>query len=249
MAICLRSILARMMNSKEKSKTMKRSILLTGASGNLGGTVLKGLTDAGYHVLATAGSPDGAEALQSDTVDAVALDLTDEALVQAYIRSISANWDITAAILLVGGFMPGKITETDGAGLRKMIALNFETAFYPVRELLPVFEKRGGGQFILIGTRPALEAKEGKNLAAYALSKGLVFQLAELVNAYGKGKGIDATVIVPSTIDTPANRKAMPDAGHSKWVSPQAITDAMLYVLSDSGRQMREGVLKLYHES
>lgn len=228
---------------------MKKSILLTGASGNLGSSVLKHLSAAGYHILATAGSADGAKALQSEIVEADALDLTDEAAVKVYVREKSATKDIAAAVLLVGGFAPGGLLETDGAALRKMFGLNFETAFYPVRELLPIFEKRGGGQFILIGTRPALEPKEGKDLAAYAFSKGLVFQMAEMINAYGKGKGIDATVIVPSTIDTPANRQAMPDADHSKWVSPEAIADTIEFVLSDSGRQMRKSVLKLYHES
>ncbi len=228
---------------------MKKSILLTGASGNLGGAVLKRLSAAGYHILAIAGSQQGADALQSESVEAARLDLSDEAAVRDYIQEMSANRDIAAAVLLAGGFMPGKLAETGSEALHKMIALNFETAFYTVRELLPVFEKRGGGQFILIGTRSGMEAKEGKNMAAYALSKGLVFQLAEMINAYGKGKGIDATVIVPSTIDTPANRKAMPQADFEKWVSPGAIADAILFVLSDSGRQMRESVLKLYHES
>lgn len=228
---------------------MKKSILLTGASGNLGGAVLKRLSAAGYHVLAIAGSQQGADALQSESVEAARLDLSDEAAVQAYIQEMSANRDISAAVLLAGGFMPGKLSETGSEALHKMIALNFETAFFTVRELLPVFEKRGSGQFILIGTRSGMEAKEGKNMAAYAFSKGLAFQLAEMINAYGKGKGIDATVIVPSTIDTPANRKAMPQADFGKWVSPGAIADAILFVLSDSGRQMRESVLKLYHES
>ncbi|HQU58221.1 MAG TPA: SDR family NAD(P)-dependent oxidoreductase [Saprospiraceae bacterium] len=228
---------------------MKKSILLTGASGNLGRIVLTHLSEAGYHMLATASSQQGADALQSEKVDAVMLDLSDEAAVQVYVEEVSAKRDIAAAVLLAGGFMPGKLAETGSAALHRMFAINFETAFYPVRELLPVFEKRGGGQFILIGTRPALEPKEGKNLAAYAFSKGLVFQLAEMINAYGQGKGIDATVIVPSTIDTPANRQAMPDADPSKWVSPEAIADTIEFVLSDSGRQMRKSVLKLYHES
>lgn len=228
---------------------MKKSILLTGASGNLGGAVLQRLSAAGYHILAIASSQQGADALQSESVEAARLDLSDEAAVQAYIKEMNPNRDIAAAVLLAGGFMPGKLGETGSEALHKMIALNFETAFYTVRELLPVFEKRGGGQFILIGTRSGMEAKEGKNMAAYAFSKGLVFQLAEMINAYGKTKGIDATVIVPSTIDTSANRKAMPQADFSKWVSPGAIADAILFVLSDSGRQMRESVLKLYHES
>jgi NAD(P)-dependent dehydrogenase (short-subunit alcohol dehydrogenase family) len=118
-----------------------------------------------------------------------------------------------------------------------------------VRELLPLFERRGGGQFVLVGARPALDAGAGAHMAAYALSKGLVHQLAELINAHGRGKHIDATVIVPSVIDTPANRAAMPDADPGKWVSPDSIAETIAFVLSGAGRQMRGSVLKLYGES
>lgn len=100
-----------------------------------------------------------------------------------------------------------------------------------------------------MGSRPALEAEEGKDLIAYAFSKRLVFYLAELINVYGKGKNISASVIVPSTIDTPANRQAIPHADFSKWVTPEAIADTICFLLSDSGRQIREGVVKLYNEA
>lgn len=86
-------------------------------------------------------------------------------------------------------------------------------------------------------------------MAAYALSKTLVHQLAELVNAHGRDKRIDATVIVPSVIDTPANRRAMPDVDPRRWASPTAIADTIGFVLSEAGRQMRGSVLKLYNES
>lgn len=228
---------------------MKKSILVTGASGNLGSVVVKRLTAAGYHLLAPASSPSGAAALQNDGVDSDAVDLTNEQAVQHYLDHKLSQYDISAAVFLVGGFLAGGLLETNGADLKKMFALNFETAFYPVKALLPAFEKRKAGQFILIGSRPSLVAADGKNLVAYSLSKNLVFHLAELINAYGKGKGIDATVIVPSTIDTPANRQAMPDADPAKWVSPDAIADTIQFVLSESGTQLRESTLKLYNEA
>ncbi|MDX1407116.1 MAG: hypothetical protein R3330_03255, partial [Saprospiraceae bacterium] len=94
-----------------------------------------------------------------------------------------------------------------------------------------------------------IEAAAGKDMLAYALSKGMIFQLAELINAYGRKTRITATVIVPSIVDTPANRKAMPDADPAKWVSREAIAETVRFVLSESGRQMREGVIKLYHQA
>lgn len=228
---------------------MKKAILITGAGGNLGAAVVKRLTEENRHLLATVHNADAVESLQSEQVEAVALDLTDEAAVQPFVAQQTTQKDLEAAILLAGGFSPGSLLKTDGAAIKKMLALNFETAFYLVRELLPVFEKRGGGQFVLVGARPALDPKAGKDLAAYAFSKTLVFKLAEFINAYGKDKGINATVIVPSIIDTPPNREAMPDADFSKWVTPEAIADAIAFTLSDSGRQMKESILKMYNES
>jgi NAD(P)-dependent dehydrogenase (short-subunit alcohol dehydrogenase family) len=127
--------------------------------------------------------------------------------------------------------------------------LNFKTAYFIARPLMQHFEKVGGGQFILIGARPALKAEAGKDYVAYALSKSLVFALSELINASGSGKKISSTVIVPSTIDTEANRKSMPDANFSKWVKAESIAETIEFVLSDAGQSMRDTVIKMYHEA
>ena len=226
---------------------MDSSVIVTGASGNLGGVVAQKLRAAGYAVLATASSPEGAAVLTKKGLTAEPLDLTDEAAVHRYVANLNA--DVSAAVLTVGGYAGGSFSDTDGELLRKMYSLNFETAYFLAKALLPAFSKGGGGQVILVGTRPALSPEEGINTVAYALSKKLVFYLAELINAYGKGKNITASVIVPSTIDTPANRQALPTADYSKWVTLDAIAESILFLLSDSGRQIREGVIKLYNEA
>jgi NAD(P)-dependent dehydrogenase (short-subunit alcohol dehydrogenase family) len=228
---------------------MQSSVLITGATGGLGAAVVKKLQAEGHRLLAPASSAASVQALQALQIEAAALDLSDEAAVAAYVRELAAHHDVRAALFLAGGFAAGGLAATSGAELRKMIALNFETAFFLARELMPLFERRGGGQFILIGAQPALQPEDGQHLAAYALSKGMVFHLAELINAAGKGKGIDATVIVPSTLDTPANRQAMPHADASAWVSPEALAEAVGFILSSAGQQMRQTVLKLYNES
>ena len=226
-----------------------QSVLLSGGSGALGASVLRRLQRAEFAIHAPASSPKSIAELMQAGASATQVDLTDEAAVKRYVSTLPATGDLRAAVLLAGGFAMGSLTETSSADLRKMLAINFETAFHLVRELLPVFERRGGGQFVLVGARPALNADAGAHMAAYALSKGLVHQLAELINAHGHGKRIDATLIVPSVIDTPANRAAMPDADPGKWVSPDAIAETIAFVLSDAGRQMRGSVLKLYNES
>jgi len=105
------------------------------------------------------------------------------------------------------------------------------------------------GRLIFIGARPALNPAQGKDLTAYALTKSLLFKLADFINEENKGKNITATVVVPSTIDTALNRKSMPGANPSDWVTPEAIADSMEFVVSDKGNALREPVLKLYNNS
>ncbi len=228
---------------------MNTSILVTGASGNLGPTVTGRLVRDGYHIHAPVRNAETAERLTGPQLTAHPLDLTDEAAIEAYVQQLSATDDVAAAVLLAGGYAGGNLLETDGETLRDMFALNFETAYHPVRALLPVFERRGGGQFILVGSRPALQPADALGSVAYALSKSLIFRLAELINVYGKDRGITASVIVPSTIDTPDNRRYMPEADFTRWVQPEAIADTISFLLSASGRQLREGIFKLYNEA
>jgi len=107
-------------------------------------------------------------------------------------------------------------------------------------------EQPEGGRIILIGARPALFANEGKNAVAYALSKSLVFKLAELLNAEGQSKKVITTVIVPGTIDTAANRNAMPEADFSQWVNPEAIAETMLFLCSENASAWREPIIKMF---
>jgi NAD(P)-dependent dehydrogenase (short-subunit alcohol dehydrogenase family) len=144
----------------------------------------------------------------------------------------------------------GKLTETSNAQLEKMIDLNFYSALNVVRPLLKNHAgNQAGFRFILIGSRPGLDAGAGKDFFAYSLSKAMVFKLAEFINADGKGNNVDAMVIVPSTIDTEANRKAMPDADHTKWVTPEAIAKTIAFYLSAEGRMIREGIVRIYNQS
>lgn len=224
---------------------MKKSVLVTGASGNLGSAVVKKLQKEGYHIFATARSTDGL-----DGAEVAPVDLTDETAVNDYIQNITSDHkNIKAAVLLVGGFALGDIYQTDATALQKMYKLNFETSYFVVRALLPYFEQNGGGQFILIGSRPGFQAKDALHAVAYGLAKSLIMHLAEIINAHGKGKGITASVIVPSTIDTPQNRSAMPNADVNKWVSADTIADSIHFLLTNTGQQLRETVLKVYNES
>lgn len=224
---------------------MQKSILITGASGNLGHAVLQKFVNEGFKVYGT----DRSASTRTDA-EIGAVDLTDEKATQAYIKSIcKKSPDLNAAVLLVGGYAPGALPETDGATLQKMFKLNFDTAYFVVHALLPHFEAKGGGHIVLIGSRAAIDAHAALSNVAYGLSKSLLVALADIINAYGKKKGIRASVIIPSTIDTPPNREAMPDADFEKWTTAEAIADSIHFLFTDSGQHLRETVLKIYNEA
>ncbi len=227
-----------------------RTILITGANGNLGTEVVKTLYEKGHDILATVGGgplPDDFTKMTKDTRN---VNLTDEAETQQYVQEITKQHPgLSAAVLLVGGFAMGSFKDTDAAAIDKQIALNFKTAYFVVRPLLEHFEKIGGGQFILVGARPGLDAAAGKNTVAYSIGKSLVFHLAELINAEGKGKHVTASVLVPSTIDTAPNRAAMPDANFSNWIKASDIAENIAFLLTDAGKTLRKTILKVYNEA
>jgi NAD(P)-dependent dehydrogenase (short-subunit alcohol dehydrogenase family) len=221
-----------------------KHVLITGAGGNLGKTVVPEFLKQGYHVLATV-SPGKTPGIEHPRLTPYEINLTDEAAVAELMQKLDEP--LHAALLLAGGFQPGKLAGTSGADLEKMVSLNFYTAGFMARS---VFEKMvhqpDGGRIIMVGARPALYASEGKHAVAYSLSKSLVFKLAEILNAEGHSKNVITSVIVPGTIDTPANRTDMPDADFSTWVSPQSIAETMLFLCSDKAKSWREPVIKMF---
>lgn len=234
---------------KIPSDKQKGTILITGASGNLGRSIVEELHNHGFSILATIGAEK-----EINTFDHLAnvkshiVNVLDVANVDAFLTA-NADAKIETAILLIGGFAQGHLRDTDLTTMDKMYQLNFVSAFNIVKPLLTQFEKQGGGHFIFVGARPAINVEEGKNLFAYAVSKNMVFKMAEIINADGKDKNISATVIVPGTIDTPLNRSAMPDADPTKWITPEAIGRAVTFVLSDTGKTLHEPIFKLYNKS
>jgi len=224
---------------------MSESIILTGSTGNLGQTVSSVLKEKGYRVLATTSSERGVNALEEKGIQGFQVDLMNEQSVHAFIDSIT-DYNPRGAVLLAGGFTMNGIESTSFDDLEHMIQMNIKTAYVIVNKLLAYFAEKGG-QFILIGAKPGLDASLGHQMAAYSLSKGMIFHLSELINAYGKGKNIHSTVLVPGVIDTAANREAMPDADTSSWTSPGAIAETIAFLLGP-GKEVRDSVIKLYND-
>ena len=107
----------------------------------------------------------------------------------------------------------------------------------------------GYGRLVFIGARPAINAAQGKNLVAYALSKSLLFKLEEFINEENKGTNVVASVVIPSTIDTEINRKSMPDADPENWVKPSEIAEVLEFICSEKGSVIREPIYKVYNNA
>jgi NAD(P)-dependent dehydrogenase (short-subunit alcohol dehydrogenase family) len=228
-----------------------KTIIITGANGNLGSAVTKEFLDKGYRVVATVIT----EAMKNDftlheNLEVQVVNLTSEEESNSFVQSvIEQHQTIDAALLLVGGFAAGDIAGTKLGDIKKQVSLNFDTAYNVVRPLYQHMLQNNNGRFVFIGARPALNAAQGKGLIAYALSKSLLFKLAEFLNEDAKGKNITATVAVPSTLDTPLNRKSMPDVNPDIWVKPSALAEILEFVVSDNSSALRETVLKVYNNA
>ena len=228
-----------------------KTVIITGANGNLGIACVKKFLNEGYKVIAVDGGNNHLDfAAGNANYEFATVNLSNEDETSAFIgNTIKKYGKVDGALMLVGGFAAGNIASTAGADVNKMFSLNFETAYFMSRPLLQHMQQNNYGRLIFVGARPALNPAQGKDLIAYSLTKSLVFKLAEFINEDNKGKNITATVVVPSTIDTALNRKSMPDADPSNWVAPEAIADTMEFVLSDKGNVLREGVLKVYNNA
>jgi NAD(P)-dependent dehydrogenase (short-subunit alcohol dehydrogenase family) len=230
-------------------KSNKKKIIISGAAGNLGRVVVEKLVADGFHIIATTKPGSESPFGNLSSVDSYPVDLIDEKAVEEFVsKCYKKHGQVYAAILIAGGFAIGGLKETDHNVLQKMMKLNFETAYHLSRQLFIQMEQ-SGGHIIFVGARPAYSPEQAKGIVGYALSKSLLFRLAEIINADGKDKNIRASVIVPGTIDTPANREAMPDADFSKWVKRTDIAASLSYLLSEPAGSLRETVLKLYNNS
>src|ERR1700761_5856504 len=230
---------------------MAKTILITGANGNLGVAAVKKFLSEGYKVIGVdqSGTHLGFAA-DHDNFELKSVDAGDEQAVGTFVEEIiELNGHIDGALLLVGSFAMGDIHATSGADLRKMYELNFETAYFFARPLFENMLENGYGRLVFMGARPALKPEQGKGALAYALTKNMLFALAELLNATAKGKNVVASVVAPSTIDTAINRKSMPDADFDTWVKPESIADVLEFICSDKGDTVREPIYKIYNNA
>ncbi len=227
---------------------MPKTVIVTGAAGNLGTAVVDKFLAEGYYVLATV-EPGTRHPFDPalTQLEIHEVDIADESATRQFVQSAyEVHKNIQATVLLVGGFAMGSIAETGLYELEKMFRLNFFTAYNVARpSFLRMQWQPEGGRVVLIGARPAIDPADGKGKMAYALSKSLLFTLSQLLNAAGEDKNVRSTVIVPSIIDTPANRSAMPGADFSTWVQAEELA-ARIEEASRTDSFPDEKVVKVY---
>jgi NAD(P)-dependent dehydrogenase (short-subunit alcohol dehydrogenase family) len=229
---------------------LKKTAIITGAAGNLGQAVAKKFIDEGYHVVGTILTKSAANNFTKNNFEEITLDLLNEENSQKFVTDVvEKHGGISVAVLTAGGFTMGNISSTKTSDIYKQYQLNFETAYNMARPIFTQMMRQNSGRLFLIGSRAGLEVSKGKGTIAYALSKSLIFRLAEILNAESKGKDVVTSVIVPSIIDTPPNRESMPETDFSTWVTPEQIAGVIYFYSSDKAAALREPVIKMYHQS
>lgn len=223
-----------------------------GATGGVGPAVVKDLADAGAIVLASARDAAAVAALAAkhgipaDRFLALPVDLTDESAVQTAVAAGVARFGRIDILAAVAGTWRGGATvaETEPATLDLLWRVNVQTAFNACRAVLPHMTSQGWGRIVTFGARAATtgQAKSG----AYAASKAAVLALTQSIAAEVRADGVTANTLLMSTVDTPDNRAAMPEADWSKWVQPEQIAAAVRFLCSDAAAALSGAAVPLY---
>ena len=189
-----------------------KHVVVTGGGGGLGRSVVQVLQARGATV----------HVLEAPQVDA-----TDEGQVSAFYAALPACW---ASIHLIGGFAMAKIGDTTLADFEKQWRLNTVTCFLACREAVRAMRRGGGGRIVNVAARPVVQPTAG--MIAYATSKAGVAAITQQLAAEVLGDGILVNAVLPSIIDTPANRAAMPKADHASWPRPAELAEAIAFLAS-----------------
>ena len=206
-------------------------VVVTGAQGALGRVVADVAAARGARVAGI----DHAPAPDSGTpsrFEVGGVDLTDATAAKQAIDAVATHFGrVDALINIAGGFAYETVAEGDPKTWQRMYALNVTTALNAARAAIPYLTASAAGRIVNVGAMGALQA--GAGMGAYAASKAGVHRLTEALAAEFKGK-ITVNAVLPSTIDTAANRASMPDADFTKWVRPQELAEVILFLASDA---------------
>ncbi len=216
-------------------------VVVVGARGALGAAVVQAFLSAGAHVVAASRRTDAA-VTEREHVETVELDAGDERAVAAFFERAGS---LDAVVNVVGGYAAGQpVAELELATLEEQLDLNLRPAFLLTGYALRSMRRVGRGRIVHVASRAAVE--KGKNAFAYSASKQAVVRLVEAAAAENAATGITVNCVLPSIIDTPANRAAMPDAEHALWPRPDQIARVILFLASDAADLVSGAAIPVY---
>jgi NAD(P)-dependent dehydrogenase (short-subunit alcohol dehydrogenase family) len=230
-------------------------VVVTGGTGALGRAVIGALRAAGAvcHVPnLVAAELDGFPYASDPGVHiARGVDLADEAVVRGFYRALPPLW---ASIHLAGGFAMAPIGEMSAEDFMAQFRMNALSCFLCSAAAVAAFRARGqpgpggarGGRIVNIAARPALEPRLGAGMVAYTASKSAVAALTQALAQETTEEEIWVNAVAPSVLDTPANRGAMPDADHRRWVAPADLAEIVVFLASPANRVTRGAVIPVY---
>jgi NAD(P)-dependent dehydrogenase (short-subunit alcohol dehydrogenase family) len=229
-----------------------RVVLITGATGEFGPYVARAFAATGARLSLTARKLPEAEdlaatlGLDPDRLLPHAVDLTVADSVAGWVDAVRARWARADVLVnLAGGYRPGKpLHELAEADLDFMLNINFRSTFLACRAVLPLMLAQQSGKIVNVGAKAGLQA--GRKSTAYAVAKAGVLRLTEALSAEVREQGINVNAVIPSTIDTPANRAAQPNADYSKWARPEDLAAVIVFLASDAAAAMHGAAVAVY---
>lgn len=231
-----------------------KRVLVTGGTGALGQAIALDLLERGAWVAVTYRDRAEADALLERCanapcdIHALPCDLTDPASVDSAARAVLAGGVLDGLVLAAGTWDGGHpVWEAPADEAERLLRTNFLTAVHPTRAFVPGMVEAGGGAVVSVGSRIALRNRKGSVLAA--ASKAALVALTEGLAEDLKGTGVSAFCVLPSTIDTPANRAAFPDADPKRWVAPERIAAVIAWLLDAEASVASGAVVPVYGDA
>ncbi len=222
-----------------------RVTLITGAKGGLGNSVTEAFLTAGAKVVGVSRSIQASD-FPHTAFSAVAANLASSAAARKLVDDVAAQFGrVDALVHVMGGFAGGQsVAETDDATVELMLDLNYRSAFFIIRAVLPIMRKQGSGRILAVASRQAEEPSA--MVGAYSASKAALVSLVRTVALENKEYAITANAVLPATMDTPANRVGIPGADPSLWVPPAQVAALLVHLASAEGAAINGAAIPIY---
>jgi NAD(P)-dependent dehydrogenase (short-subunit alcohol dehydrogenase family) len=239
------------MNGKFEGKV----VLVTGGTGGLGRAVSLAFLEQGAKVVVTYRKEEEWATLQtaaranSEKLEGASIDVTNEAAARQFVDGVVARHGrVNALVNTVGAYAGGvKLWELDAKVWEQQFALNVRSGLVMARAVVPTMLKQRSGAIVNVASKAAVDHAPGAS--AYAASKAAAVAMIDSLAADLKGTGVRANSILPSIIDTPANRKAMPNADFSKWPKPEEIARVILFLCCEDANLIQGAAIPVYGDS